>query len=53
LHDPLPDASGFWTEVQEDEDSRRRVEDDQGSLSEIAGIVGISEPADGNFRRLV
>ena len=53
LRNPLADAPGFRTNVQQDGDCSRRIEDDQGPLIKIAGIVGIAHPTDGNFRGLV
>ncbi len=53
LRDSLPHASGFQTNVQQDGNRRRCVENDQGALAGIAGIVSVAHPADGNLRRLV
>lgn len=53
LRDPLPDASRLQTDVQQDGNRRRCVEDDQGASAEISGIVSVAHPADGNLRRLV
>ena len=51
--DPLPDALGSQTRVEEHGEDRRGVEDDQGPLTEVAGIVGVPQAADRYVRWLV
>lgn len=50
---PLPDVLGFRIDVQQDGNRRRRIENDQEPLTEIAGVVSVAHPADGNVRGLV
>lgn len=53
VRDPPLDVGGFRASVQQSGDSRRRIEDDQRTSAEIAGIVRVAHPADRYFRRLV
>jgi len=49
----LSDALAFRTNVQQDGNRRRLLEDDQGPLTESAGIIRVTHPANGNVRGLV
>jgi hypothetical protein len=50
--EPLTDLRRHRLETEVHRDRRRRVDNDQG-LTEIAGIAGVPEPADGRVRRPV
>jgi hypothetical protein len=51
--DPLPDALGSRTGIKEHGDDRRGVEDDQGPLTKVAGIISVPQAADRHVRCLV